>query len=220
MTYFLFQCTGGGIAATLKEFIRKPKILKINGSNIILKSETIMWNKIYKAEQIKQIKLDNDIKYDDITFWFKFCIKFLPKIYNSRIPAYYSRVNINSVTHNENNNIHMVYAVKKLLEIAEENQHINIIQPICDILNGVNYIIYNRIKNINLKNEYKKGIQEIVHHRLLGINSIDSLLSINIYIFFLSDDKLEEKFINDSKKQVLVWKIKREIKRLIMEIKV
>lgn len=217
---FSFSMHGGGIAATLKEFIRKPKILKINGSNIILKSETIMWNKIYKAEQIKQIKLDNDIKYDDITFWFKFCIKFLPKIYNSRIPAYYSRVNINSVTHNENNNIHMVYAVKKLLEIAEENQHINIIQPICDILNGVNHIIYNRIKNINLKNEYKKGIQEIVHHRLLGINSIDSLLSINIYIFFLSDDKLEEKFINDSKKQVLVWKIKREIKRLIMEIKV
>ncbi len=207
------------------------KVIYVNENNIIKDEGTILCNKIFKSMQLKKIKFNENIKYDDIPFWFEFCIVNKPVIYKTGFYGYFYRENLNSITKNKNNNYKMIETFNEVLNIANKyNCEKKIHQSIADVINACAYNFYKDIEDKDIKEKYRKEMQIILSNKLLGIKNIGYTLNLFNYIYFIDSEEARDKMIKDIEMykinkylyiepNIMIFKINREIKRIINQIK-
>lgn len=212
----------------LNKLIKK---VYINEHNIIRDAMTTLTSKIFKADLIKKIKFNENIRYDDIPYWFEFCIVNKPVIYKTGITGYYYRENINSITQNKNNNYKMIETFNEVLNLADKYKcDINKIHySIADLINTLAYEYYEEIEDIEIKEKYRKEMQKILNNKFLGVDKIGHSLNMLNYTYFIENSKVRKNFVDnidiykinnyfDIKPNIKIFRAKNIINKIIKKI--
>lgn len=207
--------------------INNYEILQTNRHNII-KTTATMWDKIFITYKIKTIKINENIKYDDIPFWVQYLFKYKPKIYLHKDFFYYNRYNEKSLTGNPDNHIHLVYSLKECQAIIKSNMYAfdYIELYFTNSINGTAVYYFITMKDKNLKKEYMKEMREIILDKTIGLDAvgIGKKLFFKNFIFFTDLDRknavrknikffILKKYL--SKLAVFISKMKVKLKKIL-----
>lgn len=215
-----------------RKISRKHKIYKINSDNI-LNPSTMLPLKVFKSEQLKKIRNKEYILYDDVSFWIDFCLTNVPVIYQTENEFYYiNNEDHVSITSNQKNNIKIFETFKEIENIIREKgsniENSNAILYM--IINTFIFFMYEKINDNVLKNKYKT----LASQYLLSIDNtlgiIGNEIDLRSLVFFINDEIAEKKYLKDIdvyrinkykyiKPNILMFKLEREIKRILKQLK-
>lgn len=209
----------------------KHKKYKIDSSNIY-KPSTMVPLKVFKTNQIKKVRNNEKIKFDDLPFWVDFCLTNAPTIYHSKNKFYILREDNESITRNEKNMLEMFEAYMEIESII--NKKAGSIENKEDIL----YRLLNSslmrglefITDDKLLEEYRNKGKEYLKSLDSSLNIIGSKLSHRFYAFFIDNETARNNYLKDIEiykdnkyyfiiPNRLLFKIGRETKRIINQIK-
>lgn len=216
---------------------KKYKKYSINANNIY-KPTTMLPLKIFKAKQIKMIRNNEKLKYDDIPFWVDFCLTNRPIIYHTnnkfymRIKGKSNMCGENSITSNEKNYIELFDAYDELNSIINKKgknikNNLHILYKILD----VNILFwYNNIEDSKIKENYRKRAKEYIKKLDSSLTIIGKELNQRNLALFIDDETARSKYLQDIeifrdndykyiKPNKILFKIWREIKRIVHQIK-
>ncbi len=216
---------------------KKYKKYIINTDNIYIPT-TMLPLKIFKSKQIKKIRNNEKLKYDDIPFWVDFCLVNRPIIYHTD-NKFYMRIKDksnmgggNSITMNEKNYIELFDAYDELNSIINKkgNNIKNKIHILYKILDGNILFWYNRIEDKKIKENYRKRAKEYIKKLDNSLNIIGKELNLKNMALFIDDETARTKYLQDIeifkdnnykyiKPNTIIFKIKREIYRIVHQIK-
>ena len=205
------------------------KLIKLEKGAFKLVNAT--WNKIYKLEDIINNKLyfPEKLKFEDMEFWFKYQIALEPTIYGINGEFYCYRQQEGSITHNLDkyildyvsifDNMYEYYKSKdeKWRELyISYLPHLKNIEPYINDLDDkekrkLTDGIMDIMKKISITEEEFRKILGFEFYKVLFGNK-------NIYNMFSETERKMNKYAF-VKENIILYKLKREIKRIIKQIK-
>lgn len=210
---------------------KKYKKYKIDSHNIY-KATTMIPLKVFKAEQIKKVRNNEKIKFDDIPFWVDFCLTNRPIIYQTYNEFYILNECSISITRNEKNYLELFDAYIELEKILnDKGKNIKDSKSILyKILNGNLLDWYNKINDTEIKEEYRRKAKEYIKKLDSTLGIIGNGLNLKNMALFIDDETARNKYLQDIeifrdnayryiKPNKILFKIQREIKRIVYQIK-
>ena len=189
-----------------------------------------VWNKIFKLEDIKKVMFPESIKYEDIPFWYSFVLKIKPASYNISESCIKYRIHSEQTTQHKKNNIEMpdmfIYLWNILIQYGSEKEYH---QNYIDLMNDLLYQYYTSCSE-EYKADYRKKVQELFQIITPLIPDINTKLNMLYYSFFIDNDNVRSEYLKavevfkktkyrPVKPSILLYKIKREVSRIINQFK-
>lgn len=191
-------------------------------------------NKIYKLDDIKKHKLyfPEKLKFEDEAFWYKYVAAVEPKAYVENKYSYAYRIRSGSTMDTRDKYIYdyldiTLDIINYLKSTGKENYYNSALLNLL-YSPAVSDEIYN-LSEENRKLTADKFYQCI---KFTGVNKeeIGEKIGIRVYAYFIENKFIREKYIEEIKKlskikykilkpNIFFYKLKREINRIIMQIK-
>lgn len=203
------------------------KIRKINVNHF---PSEVTWNKLFKLDTIKNnnLKFNENAKYEDIEFWYRYVITVDPIIKYVDENYYMYRQRENSVM-STNTNFNKRFEVYKMIYefIKKNNKEQEYRKNIVKWLSiPENFNTYPD----EVKNNYRKNAIDFMQEIDLKSEEIFDILDMQFFRMFINDEYAAAKYmevINNYKKikykyeapNIFLYKLKREIKRIFSKIK-
>lgn len=212
------------------QIYRNSYYKKAGKININYFPSEVTWNKLIKLETIKNnnLKFNEKAKYEDIEFWYRYVITVNPTIKYIDENYYMYRQRENSVmsTHVNFNKRFEVY--KMIYDfIKEHNKEKEYRKNIVKWLNiPANFNSFSD----EVKKEYRQNASKFMQEINLKADEIFNILDMQFFKMFITDDYALQKYsevienykkikYKYSKVNVFMYKLKREVKRIISKIK-
>lgn len=190
----------------------------------------VTWNKLFKLDTIKNnnLKFNENAKYEDIEFWYRYVITVNPTIKYIDENYYMYRQRENSVM-STYVNFNKRFEVYKMIYdfIKEHNKEKEYRKNIVKWLSTP--ADFNNFSD-EVKKEYRQNVIKFMQEIDLKSDEIFNILDMQFFKMFITDDYALQKYsevIENYKKikykysrvNVFMYKLKREVKRIISKIK-
>lgn len=208
-------------------------LCRLNSSNFT-KVLCVPWNKIFKLDDIKKHKLyfPEKLKFEDEAFWYKYVAAVEPKAYVENKYCYAYRIRSGSTMDTRNKYIYnyldiTLDIINYLKSTGKENYYNSALLNLL-YSPAVSDEIYN------LSEEDRKitadKFYQCINFAGQNVEDINERIGARVYAYFIENKFIREKYLEEIKKlskikykilkpNLFFYKLKREINRIIMQIK-
>ncbi|GEM_PF-2770480 len=186
----------------------------------------VTWNKLFKTDTIKKndLQFNTNAKYEDIEFWYRYVITVNPVMVYIDKNYYMYRQRANSVMSTPANYIKRFDVYKMIYNFIKANNKEKEYRK--NIIKWFNYPEQYEYFTDEIKDIYRQHSIEFMKEINVTADEIFNFLDMRVFKLFFSDKFITEKYsevIENYKSvkykyikvNVLFYKLKREIKRLI-----